>query len=250
MARCGGRWSGFGPTAMPRVAIVAALEREVRPLVKRWRVSEKEHDGRLFRFFEKDDVVVICGGIGSPAARRAAEAVISLFHPYLIYSVGFAGGLDAMLKVGDIVRPSRIVNASDGSSIPMSSGQGVLISFAAVTSREQKSKLRESYGAHAVDMEAAAVASAAEAHGIQVAAIKAISDAADFELPPMECFVNPDGSFSEARFAVYAALRPWTWLQVVRLARNTRRAARALCADLAKIAATGADLQDREPVNL
>ena len=194
---------------MSKIAIVAALEREVRPLVKRWRVSEREHDGRRFRFFEKDDVVVVCGGIGSQAARRAAEAVIILFQPQIIYSVGFAGGLDAALKVGDIVRPSRIVNASDGSSIPLRGGQGVLISFAAVTSPEQKWKLRESYGAHAVDMEAAAVASAAEAHGIQLAAIKVISDAADFELPAMERFVNPEGSFAEARFALHAALRPW-----------------------------------------
>src|SRR5579872_5655269 len=54
--RCGERWSGSGPTAMSRVAIVAALEREVRPLVKHWRVNEKEHEGRRFRFFEGDDV--------------------------------------------------------------------------------------------------------------------------------------------------------------------------------------------------
>ncbi|HYM77328.1 MAG TPA: hypothetical protein VE377_15240 [Candidatus Dormibacteraeota bacterium] len=235
---------------MSRVAIVAALEREVRPLVKGWHVSEKEHEGRRFRFFEKDDVVVLCGGIGSQAARRAAEAVISLFHPQIIYSVGFAGGLDAALKVGDIVRPSRIVNASDGSSITLSGGQGVLISFAAVTGLEQKLKLRESYGAHAVDMEAAAVASAAEAHGIQLAAIKVISDRADFELPPMDRFVSPDGSFAEARFALFAALRPWIWLQVARLAGDTRRAARALCNDLAKIADAHADLQNRGPVKL
>src|ERR1700758_135461 len=56
--RCGGRWIGSGPTDMSRVAIVAALEREVRPLVKHWRVSEKEYGGRRFRFFEKDEFVL------------------------------------------------------------------------------------------------------------------------------------------------------------------------------------------------
>ena len=51
---------------------MAALEREVWPLVKRWRVQERMHDGRTFRFFENGDTVLICGGIGSEAARRAA----------------------------------------------------------------------------------------------------------------------------------------------------------------------------------
>src|ERR1700739_3945236 len=97
--RCAERWSGSGPTDMSRIAMVAALEREVHPLVKQWRVSDKEHDGKRFRFFEKDDVVLVCGGIGAQAARRAAEAVITLFAPKVVYSVGFAGALDRQPKV-------------------------------------------------------------------------------------------------------------------------------------------------------
>ena len=98
---------------MSRVAIVAALGREVRPLVreKEWRASEKHVDGRRFRFFEKDDFVLVCGGIGAEAARRAAEAVIAMYAPRVIYSVGFAGALDPGLKVGSIVQPRRVVNA-------------------------------------------------------------------------------------------------------------------------------------------
>ncbi len=53
------------------------------------------YDGRSFVFFERDDMVVVCGGIGVEAARRAAEAVIALYHPALLQSVGFAGALDA-----------------------------------------------------------------------------------------------------------------------------------------------------------
>src|SRR5438876_546028 len=45
-------WNGFGQTAMPtpKVAIVAALEREVWPLVKDWPVSHREHEGRWLKF--------------------------------------------------------------------------------------------------------------------------------------------------------------------------------------------------------
>ena len=110
MVLCSEPSIGFGPTDMPRLAIVAALEREVRPLVKRWRVSEKEHDGRRFRFFENRDVVLVCGGIGAVAARRASEAVIAIFDPQVVCSAGFAGALDATLKVGDVVRPLSLIH--------------------------------------------------------------------------------------------------------------------------------------------
>ncbi len=212
--------------------MVAAMEREVRPLVKNWRTSEKEHSGGRFRFFENGDLVVVCAGIGAGAARRAAEAIIALYEPRIVYSVGFAGALDGSWKVGGLVRPQRVVNAKDGSSITLEDGSGVLVSFESIASPEQKVKLRDSFSAHAVDMEAAAVAQAAEARGISFAAAKAISDEVGFEFPSIERFVDPDGRFSEARFAVFAAVRPWIWLQVFRLARNSRRASGSLCAFL------------------
>ena len=43
---------------MSKIAIVAAMEREVRPLVRDWLAIDKTHDGRQFRFFETGR----CGG--------------------------------------------------------------------------------------------------------------------------------------------------------------------------------------------
>jgi adenosylhomocysteine nucleosidase len=216
-------------TDMFKVAIVAALEREVGPLIKEWRVREQEADGRRFRFFEKDCVVVVCGGIGAEAARRAAEAVIALYAPRVVCSVGFAGALDPGLRVGEIIQPMRVVNTSDGSSMNLSRGEGVLVSFGAVASAAQKAKLRDSFGAQAVDMEAASVARAAEVRGVGFAVVKVISDEYDFSFPAMERFVDPSGRFLEGRFAAFVAVRPWLWLQVFSLARNSGRASRALC---------------------
>src|SRR3954470_630747 len=222
---------------MPRLAIVAALEREVRPLVKGWRVSEREHGGRLFRFFETSDAVLVCAGIGAVAARRAAEAVIAMFQPSIVCSAGFAGALDPTLKVGDMVRPRTVINAADGSRVITQSGEGILVSFASVASPAQKAKLRDSFSAQAVDMEAAAVAQAAQAREKEFMVVKAISDEVDFEFPPMEQFVDAQGGFSELRFALHMALRPWLWARVMRLARNSRRASLALCQSLRSIVA-------------
>lgn len=220
---------------MSRVAIVAALEREVRPLVKHWRVTEQEHHGRQFRFFENGEFVLVCGGIGFDASRRAAEAVIVLYGPGMVYSAGYAGALDPRMRVGDIVRPARVVNAGDGSSVQIAGGEGVLVSYPAVASPEQKAKLHESYQAQAVDMEAAAVARAAEGRGVSFSALKIISDEFDFAFPSTERFVDSEGRFHEMGFASFVAVRPWLWLPVMRLARNSARASRILCEQIWKL---------------
>lgn len=215
--------------AMPRLAVVAALEREVRPLLKSWRVRETEHAGRRFRFFEDGDVVLVCGGVGATAARRASESVIALFDPQVICSAGFAGALDPKLKVGDLVRPATVINAGDGSRTAVNGGAGVLVSFGSVADPEQKRKLRDSFAAEIVDMEAAAVACSAQARGIPFTAVKAVSDEWDFQFPAIDRFVDSEGRFLEGRFAFYTAIRPWLWSRVMRLAGNSNRASHALC---------------------
>jgi len=215
-----------------KVAMVAALEREVNPLVKHWNKVERDYEGRRFKFFESGQIVVLCGGIGAEAARRATEAVFALYHPELILSVGFAGALDRTLKVGDIFAPGRVVDARDGSRTEMATGYGVLVSAAVVAGVEAKKKLAESYSAQAVDMEAAAVARGAQARGVGFLAVKAISDQSDFAIPAMDRFIDERGQFTTGRFAVFSVLRPWIWPRVIELARNGAKASRALCAEL------------------
>jgi adenosylhomocysteine nucleosidase len=217
---------------MPEVAVVAALEREVAPLVRHWRVADQEYGDRKFRFFESDNAVVVCGGMGFEAARRATEAIVALYRPSVVLSVGFAGALDEQLRVGDLLEPRYVVDARDGSRTDTGSGTGVLVSSPAVAGAEQKAKLAKSYGAEAVDMEAAAVAKGAETRGLRFAAVKAISDEVGFAMPPMDRFIAADGSFRARSFALYAASRPFIWPDVLRLAQNSAKAARALSARL------------------
>jgi adenosylhomocysteine nucleosidase len=211
-----------------KIAIVAALEREIMPLVARWKNGRLEHAGRTYRFFAKDDVVLTCGGIGAEAARRATEAIITLYRPAVIYSVGFAGALQPNLKVGDIVAPSRVLDARDGSSTDLGEGDGILVTVSSIVSAKEKAQLAASYGAVAADMEAAAVARGAQARGIRFSAVKVISDELAFVMPPMGPFIGGHAEFNTARFVLFAALRPWLWASLAKLAGNTRRSARAL----------------------
>jgi adenosylhomocysteine nucleosidase len=217
---------------LAKVAMVGALEREVRALVKGWRRSEHKYEGRCFEFCESDQAVLVCGGIGAEAARRATEAVITLYQPKLVQSVGFAGALDPTLKVGEIFSPSRVVDARDGSAAETGTGFGVLVSASAIAGPEQKAKLAEAYGAHAVDMEAAAVARGAQARGVRFMAVKVISDERNFAMLPMDTFVGGDGQFRAVRFVIFVAFRPWLWSRVIQLARNSAKASRVLCAEL------------------
>jgi adenosylhomocysteine nucleosidase len=217
-----------------KTAIIAALYDEVAPLLGGWRWREIEYDGRKYRLFENGtgescESALICSGIGAEHGRRAAEALIRESRPRRILSVGFAGGLDSTLKVGDIFKPRFVVNAADGSRTDTGSGLGILVSALEVSGRDQKLQLARSYGASAVDMEGAHVAMAAVAHGIEFDALKSISDEVDFPLPPINRFVLPDGKFHQFRFAAHVAVRPRFWGATVRLAANSRKASRTLC---------------------
>jgi adenosylhomocysteine nucleosidase len=213
---------------MPRVAIVAALQREVSGLLRGANRVEREYEGRTAAFYEHDGTVIICGGIGAEPARRAAEAVIALYHPAILLSAGFAGALDTRLHVGDIFVPAIVVDARDNSRVEVEGGNGILLTFMTVAGAQQKEKLAASYGAQAVDMEAAVVGAAARAHGIPFRATKVISDEFQFEIPETSRFVDPHGNFSTPGFILFAALRPWLWWRVAVLARNSAKAAKSL----------------------
>ena len=232
---------------MPKIAIIAALEREIHPLVKSWPATTVHHEGRAFTFYESDYAVAVCDGIGAEPARRAAETIIVRYSPEVLISAGLAGALVPELHVGETIFPSTVIDTQDGSRhqtvirdaalAGSSLARTVLASYPEIASVAQKQQLAKSYGAHAVDMEAAAVARAAQAHNLSFLAVKAISDESDFELPEMSRFIH-DGKFHTKRFLLHVAVRPWLWLKMIRLARNTQLASHNLCAWLRESALT------------
>ncbi len=215
---------------MPKVAFIAALEREIAPLVRGWRVRDLYMEPGMpqYRFFEKEQAVVVCGGMGATKARCATSATIREFAPSRVVSVGFAGALDRSLKIADVLEPRIVINAKDGSRTDTGHGENALLTYEYVAEKGQKNRLREAYGASAVDMEAAAVAQGAQAAGVEFAAIKAISDTADSDMPPLGEFVGDDGKFHQARFVFHVAARPTLWGMTFKLARNSSKASQAL----------------------
>jgi adenosylhomocysteine nucleosidase len=224
---------------MIKTAIIAALERELRPLVKGWSRSPLESGGRRLVVHRNGEVIAVAGGIGSHGAELAARAVVKQFHPQVLISAGLAGALIRSLKVRSVVTPNVVVDAANGAEYRCNTsgdvvGGGVLVSAAEIAGMDSKLNLVERFHGLVVDMEAAGVAKVATESNIAFRCIKAISDELDFAMPPLNQFVDSGGNFSTASFVAWAAVRPGQWLPILRLARNSSRAAAALCLWLRK----------------
>src|SRR5258707_12550593 len=149
-----------------RLAIIAALDREIQPLVRGWQ--------RTGVGYRQDDTLVVAGGIGYEAARRAARAVVKEFRPQMLVSAGFAGALIGTLKVGNVLLPNVIIDGRNGMEYRCNFGEGILgggilVSAAQIagpgSGNDSKRELAGKFHALAVDMEAAAVAEVAQEEG-------------------------------------------------------------------------------------
>ncbi|MGH9601832.1 MAG: phosphorylase [Terriglobales bacterium] len=220
----------------PRFAIVAAMEREVDPLLKNWRRRENSETqngaARHLSIFESKAGFLVVGGIGAVAAGRAARLALELGPAEVLVSAGSAGALKPELKVGDIFRPAKVIDAATGAHFASQGGTGTLVTSGAILGPQEKKAAASRFAADAVDMEAAAVAAVARERGVGFLAIKAISDELDFVLPPIGQFVDSEGQFQTGRFVRYLALRPRWWAPVKRMGADSKRASAALCAAL------------------
>ena len=215
-------WIGFAAMATSiKFGVVAAIERELRPLLRH---SNRIRSTAGFAFFEFPSAVVVCGGIGKFAAGKAAQALVKTYHPGTLVSAGFAGAVQPELKVADLLLPAEILDADSGIKFATVAGEGILATITEVADRSHKAVLAAS-GVSAVDMEAAAVARVAHECSFRFLALKSISDEVNFTMPPMHRFLSPAGKFRTPSFLAYAAMRPAMWPNIRQLAANCTRAA-------------------------
>lgn len=218
-----------------RIAVVAALEREVEPLVKGWRSAVRAYEMRAYKIYSKDDVSLVCGGIGQIRATRAAKAIVTFCDPEILISAGLAGATNDGMKVGAPLTAETVIDTASGKRYQALFGGGVLASAPDILGPTEKRDLAGRFGAHAVDMEAAAVAEVADSRGLPFLAVKAISDEADFEMPPLQQFVDEEGQIETGRLVAYAAMRPGMWRSLRTLAANSAAAAETLRRVLASL---------------
>ena len=216
-----------------RIAIIAALPGELKPLVKGWRRVATNDSGikkwRLTR--DADTWIAVCAGMGAEAALRAFASAVSDGPVDMLLSIGWAGSLHPGVHPGTAQVPSVVIDAQTGEQFSLTKGnrQWRLVTTARVADEAEKARLAATYpGAALVDMEAAAVARLAEMHGIPLLCIKGVSDAADATLPDLNPFIDARGRMRMARFLADMAVRPRFWPSLLHLGRNSTRAANAM----------------------
>jgi adenosylhomocysteine nucleosidase len=216
-----------------RVAIVAALPGELKPLVKDWASVATGKSGTKKWVLRQADVewVAVCAGMGAEAARRAFVEVELNGQIDLAISYGWVGALDASSATGSVVIPTIVMDAKTGERFALHEGErkSILITTVRVADAAEKKRLRETYpGAALVDMEGATIARLAEMRGIPMMCIKGVSDAAGAELPDLNPFINSSGQMRMGAFVAHVALRPGYWLTLIHLGKNSSRAAVAM----------------------
>jgi adenosylhomocysteine nucleosidase len=222
---------------MPRkpVAIVAAMAVELAPIIGR--LQSQQVNG--VDLYELPNALIAVGGIGRKFARRAAEVAVEYAQPQRLISAGIAGALSPKLKVGDVGHVREVIDVATGVRYPGVGGDWVLVTAQDVSSVAGKRELLAKHCADVVDMEAAAVAQVAKERGLEFASVKAISDNAAFEMPPLDRFIDKNGRFATARFVVYVAFRPKWWSSLGSLKKNSDLATKNLCSRLEHLLESG-----------
>ncbi len=233
----------------PRPIFIAALQREVASLVRGWQHDE-EAAVRHIHVYWNDDAIIACAGMGAHRASLAVEAALKIGPASELISVGWAGACNERFGIGDVILPATVIDAKTGERFfvaepATTEPPDILVTVASPAGAAEKQRLGASYHASAVDMEAAAVGRIARARELPFYAIKAISDAADFELPPMERFSTANGQLREAAFGLHVAIRPKLWSPVIAMAKSSKLAAERLQAEMRAHIQNHRHLRDR-----
>jgi adenosylhomocysteine nucleosidase len=222
---------------MTRVAIIAALPGELKPLVRGWPHSSRNGVKFWAQRDAEEEWIAACAGAGQAAATRAFAAIEDGGPIDLVFSVGWAGALTDEIATGTAHSVAGVIDAKTGERFHCEAGAGArwLVTSPVVAGAKEKQRLASAYGAGLVDMEAAAIARLAAMRGIPFYCVKGVSDGFRDNLPDFNRFIAANGQFRLAGFIFYALLRPWHWPGLIRMGENSKRAAKAIAESLREI---------------
>jgi adenosylhomocysteine nucleosidase len=177
--------------------------------------------------------------VGGGTPEGAADAAFQLVEQgaNALVSFGFAGGLDPALRPGSLIIPSSIL--SEGHLYAAEStladrfggltGHRLVAGTLAATDATAKRQLHAETRAHAIDLESGSVARVALAHGLPFVVVRAISDAADRDLPPAALLaIDRWGRIDLTRVLGSLLRQPKQLPALLRLASDAARARRVL----------------------
>ncbi|RII26632.1 MAG: hypothetical protein CXR31_09450 [Geobacter sp.] len=238
---------------MATIGLIAAMPEEIKPLLARIETYTRERAGdyTLYRFRAGDrDACLIESGLGPENAGRAASALIAAATPDLIINFGLAGAVTTGLGVGDVVIAQRLLFARErlfseqqglspelaktaidllqselaGTSFQVC--RGTCVTAGTILAKRETARLLPASVVNPVlEMETAAIAKVTTREGLPLLAVRAISDDVTEELGfNITDFTDRNMNIRVHRVLWSLTRRPWLIPQLVRLARNSKRA--------------------------
>lgn len=200
-------------------------------------------------------MLVLETGMGETAVAAALDWVLGgpslggmTYRPEVIVSAGFSGALVPDLRVGDLVLADEVSDWAGNQwpatwPDPLSIGMGLppwrrgrlLTTTSLVAVPEEKRRLGEQHRALAVDMETAAVARVCRHQGVPFGSLRVISDDGSTPLSPRLVGLLKHGRVAPTRVFAAVLAQPALVVELWRLARDTRRAARQMSLGLHKL---------------
>ena len=228
-----------------KIGITTAMPEEARAILKNAEEPQRsQHGGRsVFRCrIAGHDVTLVEAGMGMVNAGWAATA-LAIQTPDLMISAGFGGAVLPGLKVGDLVMAEQLLHWTGDGFEQVEAGmyasekisllvRGCFITSDGILNKHDLQGLLPSDAHHPVlEMESAAVARVAAEHGIPFLGLRAISDPWDEELGfAINEFCDDELRIRPLKVLATILRRPTIIPQLIRLARNSRVAAKSLCA--------------------
>jgi nucleoside phosphorylase len=223
-----------------RVAVVAAMPIELRPLVKAAGLQRSGDDyaGPL----AGHEIIAAKMGVGMTGATATTERLLKSGDVDRVVVIGICGGLDESIPIGSVLSPALLVDGATGAEYRPPAWYPIELRGTLVTFDDFELELKmipqlAADGVSAVDMETAAVAAVCEQHGCPYAVFRSISDyATDGTVDAaVGAMAKPDGSGDMGAALRYMVRRPWKIPGLMRLGRGAQSAAKA-AADAAIVA--------------
>lgn len=218
--------SAAPPSSAISTLILAAMVREARPFARA--LSLARADVGPVPAWRGDRVTSAVVGIGPAAAARATVRLLDAVPAARVLVVGIAGGRDPSLRVGDVLAPELVVDASSGAAYrPARFGTAGRTGTLA-TVGQLGAAIPDALEAGAVDMESAAIAAVCDERGVPWDVRRVVSDLPGTVGASLASLVGGDGRTEPWAVARLLVRRPAEVRRMIRLGRDTSRALRTL----------------------
>ena len=179
------------------------------------------------------DVSILITGVGPRNAETSLRRYLAKNLPRLVLTCGFAGGLNPVLALGDVVFLTGYSALEDRLANTDAHLVHFLTASRIATTAAEKRNLREETGADVVEMESGAILAVCRESQIPCAMVRVVSDTANEDLPlDFNALFKPDMSLDYGKLFWTVAKSPSKIGALMRLHKNTRFAAERLAAVL------------------